>query len=631
VSDKSVDNVALLAALRTFYQEGNDVIHAISSAVLVVMGNEKSSITGIAAAFNDTYKMVITEAPLRTAIKRLSKEGYISYKSFGHIIVTDKGRTQASKLSESVKNVGREFKQLADNLESYCKNKGIEFASSSALEQELLGFIDENIGITSALVSDAQGNKAVANSVIADYIIHVEQSNATLFAMLQNLFFGRLYLSMLQTRTEYIKQAKFGPLNIYIDTTILFSALNLTSEAANKQAHELMKIIQSCPSIKLCVLDITISEARRVLNAYSKEKYTYLEHITVESTYYKLNTINIDKYRLRLLVEDIESKISSLGINIVKTYATYDKSDSLYNRFYNEISTWSGMLDRPKSDKALEHDAAALQFIQNERGSVHTQLLEKSKAIFLTPDFSIREFALDDAKNKQHAPLSYTPIELVSHFWFRDVGDKSIATSVVRQSVMAYARERAISHNLWEKFIEELKAAEKQNKLSDEDIGFILASDETERMLAQDKIRAIKQIINPKHIHHLRYQQKVLSHNNDSNRAKLERSSTRIKKFARKFSIIVTTTVGAVISLSLVGALIYAVFTIGLDESANAIAIFALVLVLCIAGIFGIRLDAASFIINMRTKVSNIIETKVVNILERAIFEQNLSEEKVES
>lgn len=618
--DPTINNTALVAAIRTFYNDGHDVIHAIASAILVIMNEPEDGITNIKVTFIKRYSMPITDSPLMTAIKRLRKEGLVDYKNFEKIAFTDKGHKEVARLKLSIGDIGREFQQLANDLKKFCRDHKLKVPEDSTLEKELLQFIDENIGITSLLVSDTKGVKALPKSVIAEYIVYVEKSNATLFTMLQNLFFGRLYLSMLQTRTDYMKLTSFEPLKTYLDTNILLGALGLKNEQDNRQAQELISVISSAKNIKLAVLDITVDEARRVLSAYNQNKGNYIENIKVNSTYHRLNTINIDKYELKLLLENIEDKITAQGIIIESALLADQASDTRYNYLYGEISTWAGILDRPKNEKALVHDASALRFVEMERNKVQTQLLEKAKAIFVTPDLSIKSVVFEDVSQSKNVPLAYTPIELVSYLWFRDVGDKEIATSVVRQSVMAYARERLISHNLWEKFMEELQNAEKQSKLTIEDIGFILASDETERMLAKEKTQAIKKIINPTNVRHLRYKQEQLANKSEESSIVIQQAYARIEKFSYFIAHALFIFIALILLAFITSCLVKILKHFGLGAVSSSLSVAGVFTLLVVSLIMGRKLDFFGTLIKIRSRVISKIYIALTMTAKSLIF-----------
>lgn len=561
--------------------------------------------------------MEIPEAVLKTIFKRLKKKGYVEYKSFEAMSITTAGKKEVSLLEGSVENVAREFNHLVSDLQSFYKSKGKPL-SLSQVNVALLEFIDENIGLTSALISKKGEKPRLSDSIVAEYIFNIEKGDPALFAMLQNIFFGRLYLSLVKTRTEYTSDTKFEKLTIYLDTNVLFGLLGLHEEDSNKQAKELISAINNTSNINVAVFDITIEEARRVLSGYSQKNAIYVENIKVDSVYHRMNSRKIDKHKLALLLDKLEEEVSDLGVTIE---ATNIPNDSETKILASDIETWVGLLEhKPKLENALNHDAQILRLIQLKRIGVRTQLLEKSKAILVTSDSAIKEVTLALSKEKTTIPLSFTTIELVSYLWLREVGNTEIASSVVRQSVMAYAREKLITHNLWEKFVDALEEAQKDNKLTKDDIGIILTSDQTEKLLANENVRAIKKIINPKNIKKLRDEHEQIIESKANAESKISRIEAKVASFSNIIANIIVA-IASIILLLIIGIVVYAsITTIGLDHFASGIAVFSMFVIIGSALIFGRNIKASKIIIALRFKAIAIVDQKMNNWISRFII-----------
>jgi hypothetical protein len=258
--------------------------------------------------------------------------------------------------------------------------------------------------------------------------------------------------------------------------------------------------------------------------------------------------------------------------------------------------------------------------IQLKRIGVRTQLLEKSKAILVTSDSAIKEVTLALSKEKTTIPLSFTTIELVSYLWLREVGNTEIASSVVRQSVMAYAREKLITHNLWEKFVDALEEAQKDNKLTKDDIGIILTSDQTEKLLANENVRAIKKIINPKNIKKLRDEHEQIIESKANAESKISRIEAKVASFSNIIANIIVA-IASIILLLIIGIVVYAsITTIGLDHFASGIAVFSMFVIIGSALIFGRNIKASKIIIALRFKAIAIVDQKMNNWISRFII-----------
>lgn len=617
MSENSIGTI-LFAAVNTLYADGRDMLSAISQLMIVCI-ERNDSLDGIAKKFEEKYKMDnIPTGVVRTIAKRLKSEGLVEYSNIrsssnANITLTSAGVSSRDRLLQSVSSLDRELNDLVEGMRDFFRSNGYRLPKNPA--QEIINFIDQNMVLTSAILTRSDTGNFQISSNIAKYILYIEENDANRFKFLQNMFFGRLYLSIMKTRSEFSKNVKFDDIDFYIDTSILLSALNLHDEESNNQAHDLIDLIINQPKARLFVARDTVDEARRLLNAASTQANNYIDGRPVGSIYYQLQRRGYNSNKINLLLETLDDRIESLGAQISEVRV--NKDNDAYKNVASNINTWSDLLGHPKRTATLNHDATLIRHIQGVRGSSRSKILEKSRAVFISPDTAIISVSKDLAKSENTFPVALTPLETTGIIWLRNVGSSEVATSLMRQSIMAYVRERAIPHDLWEKFVGELNTAVNDNTISEEDVGIILASSETFEKLANNS--DTKTIINQDYINEIRSEQELNKLDAEKNKTKVDLVESRIDLIAKQVAVFINVVIWIMILALLLGVVFLAANIFSFDWIVG-IAIPAIMIPSGVisALLFGKELKPFNLIYRLRQflylSTKNIIRNKLIVI-----------------
>lgn len=617
MSENSIGTI-LFAAVNTLYADGRDMLSAISQLMIVCI-ERNDSLDSIAKKFEEKYKIEnIPIGVVRTIVKRLKSEELVEYSNIrsssnANVTLTSAGINSRDKLLQSVSSLDRELNDLVEGMKVFFRSNGYKLPKNPA--QEIISFIDQNMVLTSAILNRSDTGNFQLSSNIAKYILYIEENDANRFKFLQNMFFGRLYLSIMKTRNEFSKNVKFDDIDFYIDTSILLSALNLHDEDSNNQAHDLIRLITNQPKARLFVARDTVDEARRLLNATSTQVNNYIDGRPVGSIYYQLQRRGYNSNKINLLLETLDDKIESLGAQISEVRV--NKDNEAYKNMASNINTWSDLLGHPKRTATLNHDTTLIRHIQGIRGSSRSKILEKSRAVFISPDTVITSVSKELAKSENTFPVALTPLETTGLIWLRNVGSSEVATSLMRQSIMAYVRERAISHDLWEKFVGELNTAVKDNTISEEDVGIILASSETFEKLANNS--DTKTIINQEYINEIRSEQELNKLDAEKNKTKVDLVESRIDLIAKQVAVSINVVIWIIILVLLLSVVVLAANIFSFDWIVG-IAMPAIMIILGMASalLFGKELKLFNLIYRLRQflyiNTKNIIRNKLIVI-----------------
>lgn len=611
------DNITLIAAVRTLHSEGNDLLAAVSSLVLHCIDKEDSPLSEVKQRFQKAYITEIPEDMLRTILKRLKHKNLVEYESkFSNIrLKIPEGVQRRSDLQDSTSSLQREFSSLIEGMKVYYASR--KYPLPGNFEKELIDFIDQNIGDTSSLMSGS-GVVGCNQKRVAGYIACIEKSDPAKFKLLQNVFFGRVYIDIIKTRSDYSKNVTLKPVKIYLDTNIILSVLGFDDKADKQRADELLQILRQTPKIELLVFDETVSEARQRIHYASNEMQTYSSNIAVDSLAFRLKRAGYTKESLVPMIENLETSITDQGIKIVPL-PTVNEESKVYKEVSESINSESVKLDRQKAPKTLRHDTLILCAIKALRENMTSNLFEKSQQIFVTPDIAINAVSRNQAKKIHTYPLSISVIEIVSTLWMRHIGNEDIANSLIRQSIMAYVRERAISQSLWNKFIAAIEEAKNNNRLTRDDIAMIISDDETRRILAEKQDDAPEQLVSDSYIKSLRKIRESESRERESAINKVQNVEGYINKRSKKLASCVVKTIAGllfVIVMSVIGILIK---IFGVNDFVNWLTLVGIMIVLFFALVFGVQ-DKVQWIINVRSNFMMKIESAISKNMHKKIL-----------
>lgn len=515
-------NIALYAAIKTFHSDGHDIWSTVASLALMVMP-DKGTEQKIQADFSAQYQIDIPIDALRTILARLKRDGRIELVG-DELVLNEEGKTARASLEKSVKDIRREYKQLSIDFQKYLKKKNVKIDGD--VSKILLDFIDDNIGFASDVVTSSQYDNTaggVPASVVAGYIVSIESQNSALFEILQSVFFGRLYMTLIKTRTEIDNDAKFTKLTIFLDTNIILDLLDLHDGERHQSATEMLAIFKEFDKgIRVAIYEETYDETINLLKSYASSGNNFTKNIGVDHPLYALKRRNIDREDLLLFIENLGDKLNSLGISID---AIENFSEEGYRQTRSDIQKVVDELDGQKSSSALSHDAKVMESIKSKRKAlkVKTELLEKARVVFVTSDQNVYRYSKQYSSRSNNFPLAMRPIEIISLLWIKAIGrDGRFSGNLLRHAVMGYAKERLISDKLWESFMTRLSEARSKGEISKSDISVILAADETEKLLRSNKAGVIDEIVNQDYVDKLRDERLKMQANNSKQQERIE-------------------------------------------------------------------------------------------------------------
>ncbi len=588
-------NIALYAAIKTFYEKEDDSLATIALFVLKEV-SDKDDITHIKQRLQENYKIGIPEDVLKTIFARLKKKGYIEYHDTHHVLMTEQGYARQVEINDALKGVSRDFTELVQDARTYLSREGV---TVNDIEKAILDFIDNNIDVSAEVILKSKTENTSlqkVDSYIARYIIEIEKSDHKLFTIFQQIFFGRLYILLIRSRSEIDKNARFSKLAVYLDTNIVLSILGLDEDEVCRPIIELVQLLSKQENVTIHIYGDTLLEARNLLESCKKQTESTTSQIPINSLSSRLRRKGYDTLKISLLIEQLDEKLTENGISVDEKI---NPSEIQVGDFEARINAASPE-DHMKPAKALKHDAIILSHTKQTRKSNRSNLLEKSKAIILSADSILNATTRLFSQEDLDFPLSLRPIDMANIIWIKNVDLNSAGSTVLRHTIMAYAREKLVTKESWDNFQSKLLQASKAGQITDEQISLIISAEETKRVLIEHPDKAPEMIINDEFVEKLKQERITLIKKEELSRQDLLRVDANLFKLAKRVALIVSIIFWFTAAL-LIGLILWFIISIfTLDTVDNIMGVFGWTLIFVLVLFFGDRVKPTAWVIQLR-------------------------------
>lgn len=494
-----MNKITILAAIKTFYDSGKDLIDVFANLVLQIFEDDnKESLDSIQKNMKSKYAIDLPSDVLQTIIKRLRKNNFVEYSSLktSSIALTPDGHATQKSTKEGLRSKERENNSLVEEIKKHIKTNMEENFTNQKITDELRIFIEESAEEAAFILTEGKKRTVQKEGIqkhLTDFFIEAENSDPINFERLKSILYGEIIASsLLQNKTEV--NAKFKKLNIYLDSNIIFSLMELHEDVFNKPTKELINIIKDL-DINLKIFNFTKEEVISTLRGYLEQAQYYSETIKVNSIYHVLKRKNYSKIDVISLIENIEEKLDELGIEIEYSFEI--------NKLLADESELITKLQEKKPEKSptsIKHDVAAIIGIKKLRGTTNSHLIEKSREIFLSADFRLTIFDSNEFDHDRNSTIPEVILrnQLTGILWLKKIKDDD--NTFVHNILVGQLNDEFIHSSLWDKFISELKRQREKGEITNDDIDLLMSFKETESILKEKGESGIKEILSDERI-----------------------------------------------------------------------------------------------------------------------------------
>jgi hypothetical protein len=516
-------SIANYAAIKTFYESGNDLIAVFGDLVLLALIKDKKySVKDVQTILSEKASFQVPIDVLTTILKRLHKNKWVVYSELKNnavnsIELTSIGADRSIELSEEYENAVREKNALISaikiKINTQSKHKSVNDSEIENCFYKLIeeGFPNIVVAVKGESKIDKKNDINKLQEEILGFISDAEKQDPTNFSRIKGILFGKVVSQAILRINLNITKSTYGNVVVYLDTNIVFSLLGWHEDFYNEPVKELVRLLKNA-GCTLRVFSFTKDEIVEKLSCYQSRYGYYSTEIKVGSIYSVLKRKRISKLDIIQFIENIE-------VNLEKEKIEIDYSYSIKNLIEgaDEMRSKLGNYKLLSPVNSINRDLAAILAIQKFRGSRYIYSLGKAKAIFLTADhqLSVYDFLEHNHNEVNTFPEVILNSDLTSILWLS--GQIEADSAFVHGFLTHYLRNDVINNKLWDKFIETIRQKQAQGLITEEDVHEIISYSETENILRKEGESGIQSILNDTKIKEMKKdrEQRVVEKNKD--------------------------------------------------------------------------------------------------------------------
>lgn len=271
----------------------------------------------------------------------------------------------------------QESQKIVENLQrlffEFCKANGIDTIQNNCI----IKFIEKN----KLSISKYLANIYVENG--KDFIIEARfleyfKSKPIIFSQIKNIYLGSILTCYLEYQPSVIKM----DVTLLFDTNFIVSLLDLNTP---ESTHTCKKLVEICSKLgyRFNILTDTIEEIIGLLNYKSCnfDSAVILKFVNKEDIYNACERRKLTRTDLDRIADNLEETINNLGIGIIPPNETL-RNKAKFSKEYN------GLKGFRHTEKAALHDAIALIFVKEKRGSKRIKDFERVNCWFVNNSIS---------------------------------------------------------------------------------------------------------------------------------------------------------------------------------------------------------------------------------------------------
>lgn len=485
------------SAIKTFYGTDKDLLDIVCDFVLLSISENVHNPIAIQEKIAGATGMNIPLDVIRSALKRLRNKYRLIECADGYsrVVLIESGVKEKNVLEATIEKSRKDQEGLIQDLREFFKKRnGLDVPIQTVKESLGKLIIHSPADIFQWMPAAPFPRTHVrALSLVADYILEQEKNASPHYAVLKSLIYGGVLASVLEGG-KLEEGGKLQKLDVYLDSNLVFSLLELDHEAQNQVATEMLSVLKRIGAT-VKIFSFTLDEVRIKLSSYTGRHHGYVGEIEVDSIYYRIKAKGLDEAEVLLLIGNLEKSLGALGVTV--DYVSGDVSltevdamkISTLRQKKEERITLDGRFSpnrhsNHKHQATIEHDLLAIRAIKEIRKRSFSRI-ETSKAIFLTADAVLAKFNFEEYSHAadQTIPEVLFRTHLVSFLWLKS---PELASGLpIKDLVSGYVAGRMVSEKLWDTFTWELRKQVEQGKYTSDDVATLISLKETKSLLIE--------------------------------------------------------------------------------------------------------------------------------------------------
>ncbi|MBX2990109.1 MAG: hypothetical protein KF749_02965 [Bacteroidetes bacterium] len=494
-SHKLAKGLATLALLKANYDSGIDHLDMLLPFVadcIICFPYDDFSAQDMRNLLTERYGLKIPTTSMQMLLTRASKRKLVRREG-GRYFRDKVSRTTTPDISKRLSEIQTEHAVIAKALMHHAQQHNLklqneddalallfEFISQFHVELLLDPSTDEGGGPVFQDQFRSLGTKELR--IVARFVLAECLANQELRRIVRRVLEGYVLQNALLLKDISTAQSRFKDLTAYFDTAFLLNALGLTGDAAKVAARESLDLLK-VTNVSLAVFDTTVEEIRRILHVYER-------HLATQKGIETLRAYPITRHLLarRYSPSDVReesamlrSHLRDLGFRIVPVPDHIDK-------FTLDEADLTRRLKRPAesdTEPRVVHDVDCVASVLTVRKGRHPQSYDSAKAVFVTTTGllvkNVKEWFRGQGQIGVYPVIHSSALSSIA--WLKK--PTAIADLKLNELIALCSAALVPSQRTWDLFVKHLQNMRTENRINDDEMVAVIASELTENLLSQ--------------------------------------------------------------------------------------------------------------------------------------------------
>ena len=481
-----------VAYLKARLDSGEDHLGIFMPLVLDVLPklpNRHFTSVDVQQEIETTHAVRMPEATVATLLRRAARR---------KLLYREHGRFRAATVTIPRSNIAGQKEQLARSQErfataliSHAERRGVSVDSADTALRLLLQFISEQhiylLLDDSTHLSDSSSLDRFQHVLIAEFIHDVANNDPALNAVLTTIVQGLvLYHASFLPDLASIDR-KFTNLNVVFDSTLVRQALGFEGTSAEILMKETIALLDAS-EVRCIMFDKSIHEIQRILRVYQQKLGSHTGRLSLKTNPMTRHflTQQYSPSDVQEMIALLENRITELGVRIVSA------PKHLKEFTHNEVTLAQRLADRDTGDTEelrVRHDVDCVAGVLTLRRGFRTGNIEDAQYVFATASplviQNVQKWWKADERETSVGPV-VSIRTLANLAWLKKPsisGDLQLDELVALCAVAMRPSERT-----WGRFLRHLDRLRSSRRLSEDQIGAIIASSITDELLKDSEV-----------------------------------------------------------------------------------------------------------------------------------------------
>lgn len=478
-------SLATLAILKVNYDRRHSYIDTFLPFALDCLSeSDFLSVEAIQKSVLSRYRLRIPINSLSTILRRASRKGLVKrehnhYSYYGQDLdLTNNGPLINAAL--------REQSELVEGLIDYCSINQDTKLSRSDAEDALFAFmLYRDIDLLRSTISGSpfqhNGKASKKTSyLIGQFVKYISESNEALFKLMSSFVKAYVLSELLIFEHVGDLEKPFRQVDFYLDTQFTLRVLGFTNPLLARAAHELIDLLYK-EGANLFIFEHTYQEMLGILTACERSMSKPDFYWQTEVSRYCIQN-RVTPSDLRLEIAALKTRLSAHNVVIKPAPARNGKHEI----GEKELVDYLDQNYKYRSAEARDKDVESISAIYRLRRGRKPNSLRNCEAVFVTTNANLTQHAykfLHGEEDYTYFPLLITDHLATNLLWARNP-DKY--DNISKKQLLADALVLLNpSHEVWEKYCDEIEKLRFEKRLPDDEAALLLLSSEVQTTIME--------------------------------------------------------------------------------------------------------------------------------------------------